>query len=160
MERKLAEAMAELTAVQEAVARAESELSRATATVRSRDRVVEITVGPQGELTGLRFLDGKYRSMPGPQLASSILEAVQEGRAQMARKVMDTFAPLTERQGAGAGVSGVSGASGASGIDIDWERMFGSALDPEGGSGYGRPSRDRLRDEIHEDPDDTSTRGR
>lgn len=166
MERKLAEAMAELTAVQEAVARAESELSRATATVRSRDRVVEITVGPQGELTGLRFLDGKYRSMPGPQLASSILEAVQEGRAQMARKVMDTFAPLTERQGAGAGISGVSGVSGASGasgvsgIDIDWERMFGSALDPEGGSGYGRPSRDRLRDEIHEDPDDTSTRGR
>lgn len=151
MERKLSEAMAELTAIQEAVARAESELSRATATVRSRDRVVEITVGPQGELTGLRFLDGKYRSMPGPQLAASVMEAVQEGRARMARKVMDTFAPLTERQGAGAGISG---------IDIDWERMFGSALDPEGGSGYGRPSRDRLRDEIHEDPDDTSPRGR
>ncbi|MEU6227595.1 YbaB/EbfC family nucleoid-associated protein [Streptomyces sp. NPDC047042] len=151
MERKLAAAMAELTAVQEAVARAESELSQASATVRSRDRAVEVTVGPQGELTGLRFLDGKYRSMPGPQLATSILEAVQEGRAQMARKVMDTFAPLTERQGAGTGISG---------IDVDWERMFGSALDPEGGSGYGRPSRDRLRDEIHEDTDDTLPRGR
>ncbi|WP_369033310.1 MULTISPECIES: YbaB/EbfC family nucleoid-associated protein [Streptomyces] len=148
MERKLAAAMAELTAVQEAVAQAESELSRATATVRSRDRVVEITVGPQGELTGLRFLDGKYRNMPGPQLATSILEAVQEGRAQMARKVMDTFAPLTQREGAG------------SGLDLDWDRMFGSALDPEGGSGYGRPSRDRLRDEIHEDTDDTLPRGR
>lgn len=151
MERKLAAAMAELTAVQEAVAQAESELSRATATVRSRDRVVEVTVGPQGELTGLRFLDGKYRGMPGPQLATSILEAVQEGRAQMARKVMDTFAPLAQREGTRTGIAG---------IDLDWDRMFGSALDPEGGSSYGRPSRDRLRDEIHEDTDDTLPRGR
>src|SRR6476659_10242268 len=107
--------MAELTAVQGAVARAESELSQATATVRSRDRTVEVTVGPQGELTGLKFLDGKYRSMPGPQLAASVLEAVQEGRAQMARKVMDTFGPLTRRQGGGS--------TGIGGIDIDWDRM-------------------------------------
>jgi len=150
MERKLSAAMAELAAVQEAVARAESELSQATATVRSRDRTVEVTVGPQGELTGLKFLDGKYRGMPGPQLAASVLEAVQEGRAQMARKVMDTFGPLTRRQGGGS--------TGIGGIDIDWDRMFGSALDP--GDGRGRSAQSRLRDEIHEDPDDTRPRGR
>lgn len=151
MEQKLSQAMAELTAVQEAVARAESELSQATATVRSRDRTVEVTVGPQGELTGLKFLDGRYRSMPGPQLAASVLEAVQEGRAKMARQVMETFAPLTQRQGAGA--------TGISGIDIDWDRLFGSALDG-GTTGGGRSARDRLRDEIHEDTDDTLPRER
>lgn len=151
MEQKLSQAMAELEAVQNAVADAESELSRASATVRSRDRVVEATVGPQGELTGLKFLDGKHQTMTGPQLASSIMEAADEGRAQMARKVMDTFAPLTQRSG---------GATGIGGVDIDWERAFGSALDGGSGSRTGRSARDRLRDEIHEDADDTLPGGR
>ncbi|MGW2212998.1 YbaB/EbfC family nucleoid-associated protein [Streptomyces sp. NPDC001781] len=140
MEQKLAEAMAELTAVQEAVARAESELGEASATIRSRDRAVEVTVGPQGELTGLKFPDNKYRGMTGPQLAASVLEAVQEGRAQMARRVMDVFEPLTRASG---------GPTGLRGVDIDWDRAFGSALDsPDGGR---RGSAARLHDEIHED---------
>ncbi|MFJ5225930.1 YbaB/EbfC family nucleoid-associated protein [Streptomyces sp. NPDC088400] len=151
MEQKLSQAMAELEAVQNAVAHAEGELSRATATVRSRDRVVEATVGPQGELTGLKFLDGKHQSMTGPQLAASILEAADEGRAQMARKVMDMFAPLAQGSG---------GATGVRGVDIDWERAFGSAFDGGPGSGMRRSAGDRLRDEIHEDADDTLPRGR
>ncbi|MFD4032256.1 YbaB/EbfC family nucleoid-associated protein [Streptomyces sp. NPDC058637] len=140
MEKKLADAMAELTAVQEAVARAESELSQASATTRSRDRAVEVTVGPQGELTGLKFPDNKYRNMTGIQLAASVLEAVQEGRAQMARRVIDVFEPLTQSSG---------GPTGLRGVDIDWDRAFGSALDgPDGGR---RRSAARLHDEIHED---------
>lgn len=140
MEKKLAAAMAELTAVQEAVARAEGELGQSSATVRSRDRAVEVTVGPQGELTALKFPDNRHRSMTGPQLAASILEAVQEGRSEMARKVMDVFEPLTRTTGRATGIRGV---------DIDWDRAFGSALDdPHGG---GRRSSARLHDEIHED---------
>ncbi|WP_238441822.1 YbaB/EbfC family nucleoid-associated protein [Streptomyces pratensis] len=140
MEKKLADAMAELTAVQEAVARAESELSQASATSRSRDRAVEATVGPQGELTALKFPDNKYRNMTGPQLAASVMEAVQEGRAEMARRVMDVFEPLTQTSGRPTGLRG---------IDIDWDRAFGSALDgPDGGR---RRSAARLHDEIHED---------
>ncbi|MDH6624501.1 DNA-binding protein YbaB [Streptomyces sp. LBL] len=150
MEQKISQAMADLAAMQDAVAQAESELSQATATARSRDRAVEVTVGPQGELTGLKFPDGKHQSMTGPQLAASILEAAQDGRAQMARKVMETFAPLTQGSG---GVEGL-------GVDIDWERMFGSALGGGSGSGMGRSAGDRLRDEIHEDTDDTLPRGR
>lgn len=139
MEKKLAQAMAELTAVQDAVERAENELGQASATVRSRDRAVEVTVGPQGELTALKFPDNKYLNMSGPQLAASILEATQEGRAQMARRVMDVFEPLTRTSGSPTGLRSV---------DIDWERAFGSALDgPDGGS---RRSA-RLHDEIHED---------
>nr|WP_234314973.1 YbaB/EbfC family nucleoid-associated protein [Streptomyces sp. NRRL F-5135] len=140
MEKKLSQAMAELEAVQEAVARAEDELSQASATIRSRDRAVEVTVGAQGELTGLKFPDNKYRNMTGPQLAASVMEAVQEGREQMARRVMDVFAPLTQASG---------GPTGIRGVDIDWNRAFGSALDgPDGG---GRRSTSRLHDEIHED---------
>ncbi|NUR40383.1 MAG: YbaB/EbfC family nucleoid-associated protein [Streptomyces sp.] len=151
MKQKLAQAMAELEAVQEAVARAEGELNQASATARSRDRTVEATVGAQGELTGLKFLDGRFRNLPGPQLAASILEAVQEARAQMAHRVMETFAPLTQREGGGA--------TGIGGIDIDWDRLFGSALEDGTGTGRGRSAKDRLRDEIHEDPDDNQPRG-
>ncbi|MFG2599505.1 YbaB/EbfC family nucleoid-associated protein [Streptomyces sp. NPDC048462] len=142
MEAKLAQAMAELTAVQEAVVRAEGELGQASATTRSRDRAVEVTVGPQGELTALKFPDNKYLNMTGPQLAASVMEAVQEGRSRMARRVIEVFEPLTRAGG---------GSTGLRGVDIDWDRAFGSALDdPAGGR---RRSTARLHDEIHEDTD-------
>ncbi|MEU3185085.1 YbaB/EbfC family nucleoid-associated protein [Streptomyces sp. NPDC006923] len=151
MEKRLAQAMAELEAVQAAVARAEDELRQASLTVRSRDRAVEVTVGPQGELAGLKFLDGKYRSMNATQLAASVLEAANQGRAEMAHRVMETFAPLTRPSG---------NVPEFGGVDIEWERIFGSALGGGAGAGSGRPGRDRLRDEIHEDTDDGQARGR
>lgn len=141
LQERIAQAMAELQATQAAVARAEADLRQASATVRSSDRVVEATVGAQGELTGLKFLDNKHQNMTGPQLASSILEAVQQGRAQMARRVMDTFEPFTQ--------PGPEG-SARRGIDLDWNRIFGSALDGDQARSR-RSSRDRLRDEIDED---------
>jgi DNA-binding protein YbaB len=147
IEQRLSKAMAELEAVQEAVAQAETELRQASTTVRSRDRSVEVTVGPQGELTALKFLDNKHQSMTGPQLATAILEAARTGRAQMARRVMDTFAPLAQQPSGGA--------TGIPGIDIDWERIFGSALGGEIGSNRPRSAGNRLRDEIHEDTNDT-----
>ncbi|MEU0844895.1 YbaB/EbfC family nucleoid-associated protein [Streptomyces sp. NPDC005962] len=142
LQERIAQAMAELEATQAAVARAESDLRQASATVRSNDRVVEVTVGAQGELTKLNFLDNKHQSMTGPQLAASILEAAQKGRAQIARRVMDTFAPFTQ--------PGPEG-SMRRGIDLDWDRIFGSALSADGQTGSGRSRRNRLRDEIDED---------
>jgi DNA-binding protein YbaB len=144
MEQRVAKAMAELQAVEAAVARAEEDLRGASHTVRSRDRTVEVTVGPQGELTGLRFLDGRYRSMPAGQLAASVLEAVGQGRAEMAHRVREIFEPLTRP-------SGVAPEFG--GFDVDWDRILGPAYEGAADTG-GRPARDRLRDEIHEDPDD------
>ncbi|QLH26634.1 YbaB/EbfC family nucleoid-associated protein [Streptomyces sp. Rer75] len=143
LQERIAQAMAELQATQAAVARAEADLRQASTTVRSNDRVVEATVGGQGELTGLKFLDNKHQNMTGPQLASSIMEAVQQGRAQMARRVMDTFEPFTRPGPEGSMYRGV---------DLDWNRVFGSALDG-GQAGSGRASKNRLRDEIHEDTD-------
>jgi len=89
IEQRLAQAMAELAATEDAVARAEKQLRRSAMTTLSRDGSVEVTVGPQGELTGLKFLDGKYRSMSAPQLAAAVLDAATEGRQRMARQVKD-----------------------------------------------------------------------
>jgi DNA-binding protein YbaB len=142
IEQRLAQAMAELEATEAAVARAEKQLRRSAMTTLSRDGSVEVTVGPQGELTGLKFLDGKYRSMSAPQLAAAVLDAATEGRQRMARQVMDMLEPLTRPSRSVPELAG---------IEIDWTKMFG-ALDPAPAEGPGaRPVRDRLRDEIHED---------
>ena len=144
LQERIAQAMAELQATQAAVARAEADLRQASATVRSSDRVVEATVDAQGELKALKFLDNKHQNLTGPQLASTVMEAVRQGRAQMARRVMDTFEPFT-RPGPEGSIR--------RGVDLDWNRVFGSALSGGDRAGSSRSSRNRLRDEIDEDTD-------
>ncbi|MCZ9345584.1 YbaB/EbfC family nucleoid-associated protein, partial [Streptomyces sp. TRM76130] len=119
IEQRLAKAMAELKATETAVARAESELAHAEETVRSADRAVEVTVSAQGDLTALTFLDDKYRTMPAGQLGASVLEAVQEARARMARHVMSTLEPFTQAN---------PEAPELSGFDVDWNRIFGAGV--------------------------------
>ncbi|MEU3516879.1 YbaB/EbfC family nucleoid-associated protein [Streptomyces sp. NPDC006654] len=147
MMQRLVNARAELEATRAAVARAEQDLKGMSTTVISRDRAVEVTVGAQGELAALQFLDGKYRTMGAANLAASIVEAAQEGRAQMARRVVDAFRPLTTTL-----PSPPSGESTATGYDIEWDKIFGPLLDAaESGPGQQSAS-DKLRDEIDEDP--------
>ncbi|HEY5833944.1 YbaB/EbfC family nucleoid-associated protein [Streptomyces sp.] len=144
MAERLAKARSDLEATREAVARAEQELKAASVTVASRDRSVEVTVGPQGELTQLKFLDGKYRTMGAAQLAATVLDAANQGRAQMAYRVMAAFEPLATRDTADAP---------SRQTHMDWEKIFGPLLSAAAyGNGRGAAS-DRLRDEIHEDPE-------
>lgn len=145
IEQRLARAIADLETTQTEVARAERELADASATVRSPDRAVQVTVSAQGDLTELKFLDDKYRTMSATQLAASVLEAAQEARAVMARRVMDTFEPFTRPSDAVPEMTGVN---------VDWQKIFGpGVLDgPRGGAG--RSSSSRLRDEINEDMED------
>ena len=73
-EQRITDAMAHLEATEAAVAKAEAELREKSVTMRSPDRSVEVTVGHQGELVGLRFLEGKYRTMAAAELAAVVLE--------------------------------------------------------------------------------------
>ncbi|WP_405576350.1 YbaB/EbfC family nucleoid-associated protein [Streptomyces sp. NBC_01092] len=139
IEMRLAQAKSELERAEAALAKAQDELRGATVVSRSRDRAVEVTVGPQGELKGLRFLEEKYRTMQGTQLAASVLEAAGEARALMSRRVMETFQPL---------LSASPTLSELPGTQIDWADIFGEvdltdALKPSGS--------DQLRDEINEE---------
>ncbi|MGO4752308.1 YbaB/EbfC family DNA-binding protein, partial [Streptomyces sp. 2MCAF27] len=54
---RIHQARAHLEATRAAIARAEQDLEGTNVTARSRDRAVEVTIGPQGELSGLTFLD-------------------------------------------------------------------------------------------------------
>ncbi|MGW4551334.1 YbaB/EbfC family nucleoid-associated protein [Streptomyces violaceorubidus] len=138
---RLAETLSALESVTSDMARAKAELSEATRVARSPDRSVEATVGPQGQLLDLRFLDNKYRTMSSTELASSVLEAVSQARDAMSRQVMETMAPFTQP---------LPGMADVGGMDIDWADLFGSGVSDEQETGA-RKGNARLRDEIDED---------
>jgi hypothetical protein len=146
LEQRVAQAMAELEAAEAAVAQAEARMRDFSTVVVSRDGSVEVTVGPQGELTDLKFLDGKYRSMSAPQLAAAVLAAAEEGRNRAAEEAVRVFRPLTEPS---------KGIPELSGLDVDWDRLLGRRDDA--GAGRATPwqsANARLRDEISEDDEE------
>ncbi|MFJ8613712.1 YbaB/EbfC family nucleoid-associated protein [Streptomyces sp. NPDC093675] len=123
-EQRVAEARAMLEQTRTEVARAESELRRQSVTLRSKDHSVQVTVGPQGELTDLKFLDGKYRNMGAAELASNVMSTLARARGQMSRRVVELFQPLTQT---------VANVPELPGVSIDWEKIFGAGIldDPE-----------------------------
>ncbi|GBQ02219.1 hypothetical protein SSP531S_36760 [Streptomyces spongiicola] len=146
LEKRLERAMAELRAAQEAVARTERELRQASFAVLSSDRAVRATVGPQGELTGIDFLEDKYRAMSPQELAASVLEAANAARLKMNRHVMQAMAPFTEPS---------SDVPELKGFELDWERVFGPGV-LEGDDEPARPDRTAgtWRDALGEDGED------
>ncbi|MFH8534004.1 YbaB/EbfC family nucleoid-associated protein [Streptomyces tendae] len=149
MDDRVAQAMAQLAAAQEAATAARAKLDAASTTAHSADRAVRVTVGAKGELTSLEFLDGKYRSMAAGQLSAAVLEAANRARAEMARLVVDTIDPLsrmTVRDGAAPQET-----------DVDWDSIFGNLLS-ETAVDDRSTSMKGFRDEIVEDDEETVTR--
>ncbi|MFC9287690.1 YbaB/EbfC family nucleoid-associated protein [Streptomyces sp. NPDC057052] len=147
LEKRLEKAMAELQAAQEAVARTERELRQASFAVLSSDRAVRATVGPQGELTAIEFLENKYRDMSPQELAASVLEAASAARLKMNRHVMKAMAPFTEPS---AEVPELKG------FELDWERIFGPAVLEEDDEDTARGDRaaPAWRDALGDDGED------
>ncbi|MDQ0988456.1 YbaB/EbfC family nucleoid-associated protein [Streptomyces sp. V2I9] len=142
LDQRVERAMAELKATEEAVARTERELREASFDAVSSDRAVRVTVGPQGELSNLEFLEGKYRGMTSQQLAASVLEASQEARTRMGRHVMQAMAPF-------AGTS--EGMPELSGLDVDWGKLFGPEVLSDPRDEPGRKNGASWRDALGED---------
>ncbi|CAL9330756.1 hypothetical protein SUDANB6_00067 [Streptomyces sp. enrichment culture] len=144
MEDRVAQAMAHLKTAEEAAASARAELDAASATARSADRSVRVSVGAKGELTSLEFLDGKYRTMAAAQLSAAVLEAANTARAEMARRVVDVLDPLTRMTARGAAPERMG---------VDWGAVFGSLLS-ETAVTKEPTAMSRLRDEIVEDDEE------
>ncbi|MEV0405343.1 YbaB/EbfC family nucleoid-associated protein [Actinoallomurus sp. NPDC050550] len=140
MAARIAEQRERLAAVKAGVVRARAELSEASTTVRSKDHSVEVTVGSQGELKRVKFLEEKYRTMEATQLSAAIVEAATKGRAVMADRVKEAFSSVRQRD------------SGLPGFTLDLEELFGSAQEANGRRDP-RPGR-ALHDEIVEDDGD------
>ncbi|MGK3110791.1 YbaB/EbfC family nucleoid-associated protein [Streptomyces sp. WAC05858] len=57
--------------------RAREQLKALSVTARSRDGVVEVTVGAGGQATRIRFVDNRFRALTAPQLGDSVLAALK-----------------------------------------------------------------------------------
>jgi hypothetical protein len=106
----------------ESLVKARQELSELSATVRSKDRAVEVTVGPQGEPTALRFLNNRHQGMSGQALATSVLEVMAAARQEIAAQVAARFEAF-----GGTGI----GVAGSNLEDLDLDRL----LEPLSGEG-------------------------
>ncbi|MER7930255.1 YbaB/EbfC family nucleoid-associated protein [Streptomyces sp. NPDC096057] len=67
---------------------ARKEIQSISVTARSKDGVVEVTVGHDGAPSGLRFPNNKFKEMTGQALAASVLEAMTTCRTQMTSRAM------------------------------------------------------------------------
>ncbi|MGW3496349.1 YbaB/EbfC family nucleoid-associated protein [Streptomyces sp. NPDC001020] len=67
--------------------RAREQMRALSVTARSRDGVVEVTVGADGRVSGVRFVDKRFRELAGPQLADSLLEALTTARAEASARI-------------------------------------------------------------------------
>jgi DNA-binding protein YbaB len=112
LQHQLQEAMAEFTKTTESLTQARDEIAQLSVTARSKDGAVEVTVGAQGEPTGLRFLNDKHKTLSGQQLATSVLAAMAAARQEIADQVAARF---EEVSGRGMGVAG----SVLEGLDLD-----------------------------------------
>jgi len=148
LERRLSRARTELAAAERDAARAEADMGDFSSATVSKDGSVEVTVGPRGELSDLRFLGAKFREMSSGELSAAIIEAVEEGRAQARREAARHFRPLDTP---GPQVPELAG------LDIDWARFVGPTA-PARSSSNRPAARTRLHDEIADDEEDGGTR--
>ncbi|MEV6182804.1 YbaB/EbfC family nucleoid-associated protein [Streptomyces sp. NPDC052015] len=74
------------------LSRAREQLKALTVTTRSRNGVVEVTVGAHGRPVRVRFVDQRFRGMAAPQLRDSVLEALTTARAEVAARAAAVMA--------------------------------------------------------------------
>ncbi|MET8566298.1 YbaB/EbfC family nucleoid-associated protein [Streptomyces flaveolus] len=110
--REMQDALAEFTKQHEALRKARTDIAALSATVRSKDRSVEVTVGPQGEVTALRFLGNRHQTMTAQKLAASVLEAISQARTQVGEQATKLFESIA---GLGSGVTN----DGFDGLGLD-----------------------------------------
>ncbi|CAM5491382.1 YbaB/EbfC family nucleoid-associated protein [Streptomyces fumanus] len=131
-ERQMRDALADFTKQHEALRKVSTDVAALTATARSHDRAVEVTVTAQGEVTALRFLGDKHRTMTAQKLAADVLEAISQARTRVGEQVS---ALMESVAGLGSGVR----SDGFGGLDLDklLEPTWVEDLGKGGGSSRG-----------------------
>lgn len=80
---------------------AQHKMQEISVTVTAPKRAVTVTVGPQGELTGLRFPTMAYRAMAPNELAALVMTTVEKARAKVLTEITELMSGvLPERLGA------------------------------------------------------------
>ncbi|MFE9612477.1 YbaB/EbfC family nucleoid-associated protein [Streptomyces sp. NPDC006012] len=70
------------------------ELAERTATARSKDRAISVTVGIQGEVQEIKFHNEDYRQMDPVRLGKTLVELIGRAQAEGAEAARAAFEPL------------------------------------------------------------------
>lgn len=88
-EGRIEQMMASLREQTEKMTEARAELDRATATATSKDRMVTVTVGPQGQVVSISFRTTAYQEMAPAELADVLTNVLNEARGRMGEQVTE-----------------------------------------------------------------------
>jgi DNA-binding protein YbaB len=88
---QIEQAMTTLREQQAKLAEATAELQASTASVTSKDRMVTAVVGGQGQVVSLTFNTTAYRSMAPAELSKVLTDVLNEARADMGAKVLESM---------------------------------------------------------------------
>ncbi|MFI6156396.1 YbaB/EbfC family nucleoid-associated protein [Kitasatospora sp. NPDC051170] len=88
---QIEQAMTRLTEQQAKMTEAARELQNATATATSKDRMVSVTVGAQGQVVSMTFHTTGYRSMAPAALASLLTDLLNTARADIGDRITETM---------------------------------------------------------------------
>ncbi|WP_406136919.1 YbaB/EbfC family nucleoid-associated protein [Streptomyces sp. NBC_01089] len=96
---QLDEMMGKLQEHRDSLVAAQRELAKYTVTVQSKDRMVTVVAGAQGDVREIKFHTDGYRDMAPAELGAALVEVIGQAREQAGQKVRETASPF---QGAGA----------------------------------------------------------
>ncbi|GHG03239.1 YbaB/EbfC family nucleoid-associated protein [Streptomyces hydrogenans] len=105
----LKDAMSALHEQRDKMLEAKRELDAATTSVTSRDRMVSVTVGPQGQVISMTFHTKAYQSMAPAELAAALVTVLNEARARMGSEVIERIKGFQDFSGHLRSVTGLAG---------------------------------------------------
>lgn len=108
----LKDAMSALHGQRDKMLAAKRELDAATASVTSKDHMVSVTVGPQGQVVSLTFHTKAYQSMAPAELSAALVTVLNEARAEMGAHVIEHIKGFEDFSGHLRSVTGLSGMPG------------------------------------------------
>ncbi|MFG3345739.1 YbaB/EbfC family nucleoid-associated protein [Streptomyces sp. NPDC048018] len=105
----LKDAMSALHDQRDRMLAAKRELDAATASVTSKDHMVSVTVGPQGQVVSMTFHTKAYQSMAPAELAAALVGVLNEARAAMGSQVIEHIKGFQDFGGHLRSVTGLAG---------------------------------------------------
>lgn len=89
---ELAAALVLLRDQQQDLAAATKALAETETTVRSKDRLVEVTVDSRGRLTGLKLTGRRFRDLSAAELSAKISETVRAAQEEQEARTISSLA--------------------------------------------------------------------
>jgi DNA-binding protein YbaB len=72
----------------------QQKLGEVSASVTAKRKVVTVTVGRQGQVTGVTFPSAAYKNLTPSELAKVVMQTIDEAREQVVRRSAELLAPV------------------------------------------------------------------